>query len=515
MAVFKTAAVFSDNMVLQREKNICIFGQGENDKTVKVIFDGKSYETKVKGEEWSVLLPPRAAGMDYELMVSCETEVLQFKNIAIGEVWLAGGQSNMEYELQNCTGGPEMLAGDLNPNVRYFYSNKMAYIDNSFYEKEALTSWVTFNEENAKQWSAVGYLFARKLAAELNVTVGIIGCNWGGTSATCWMGEEAIREDAELNTYWEEYYKETVDKSEEQQITEFKEYENYHEKWDKECTRLYNEDPDMTWEKVQEILGPCLWPGPKSCMNPFRPSGLYHTILKRLVPYTLRGFLYYQGESDDHKPELYQKLLTCLIKQWRTDWEDQTLPFLFVQLPMHRYKDTPDKKNWCLIREAQMNVYQTVKNTGIAVILDCGEFNEIHPKDKKPVGERLALQALYQVFHKIRADEVFGPIYRTFEYLEGGIELSFDYAKDGFEVRGEYNGFEIAGDDNIYLPAKYEIKGSRIYVYSPVVQKPVAVRYCWTNYSEVSLFGKNGLPLAPFRTHTKQQKTYMGLLQNS
>lgn len=259
----------------------------------------------------------------------------------------------------------------------------------------------------------------------------------------------------------------------------------------------------MTWDKVQEILGPCQWPGPKSCMNPFRPSGLYNTILKRLVPYTLRGFLYYQGESDDHKPGMYQKLLTRLIKQWRADWEDQTLPFLFVQLPMHRYKDTPDKQNWCLIREAQMNTYQTVKNTGIAVILDCGEFNEIHPKDKRPVGERLALQALYQVFHRINAEDAFGPIYRSFEYLEGGIELSFDYAQDGFEVRGEYNGFEIAGEELVYQPAKYEIKGSKIFVYSEEIEKPVAARYCWTNYSEVPLFGKNGLPLAPFCTHLR------------
>ncbi|WP_033165595.1 sialate O-acetylesterase [Clostridium sp. KNHs205] len=502
MAKFKTAAIFSDHMVLQRDKNICIFGQGENNKTVVVTFNGNTYETKVKAESWSLLLPPMKAGTGYELNVRCENEVRHFVNVAIGEVWLAGGQSNMEYELSNCKGGQEMLKKDIGSNVRYFYSNKMSYIDEGFYENEAKTSWAEFSEENAKQWSAVGYIFAKKLAEELNVTVGVIGCNWGGTSATCWMSEEAVREDAELNTYWEEYYKETEGKTEELQIKEFKEYEDYHEKWDKECTRLYSEDTEMTWEKVQEILGPCLWPGPKSCMNPFRPSGLYHTILKRLVPYTLRGFIYYQGESDDHKPDMYQKLLTRLIKQWRSDWRDQTLPFLLVQLPMHRYKDTQDFKNWCLIREAQMNTFQTVKNTGIAVTLDCGEFNEIHPKDKKLVGERLAQQALYHVFHKSSEKEAFGPVYRSFEYLEGGIELSFDYAQEGFEVRGEYNGFEIADDELNYQPAQYEIRDSKIFVYSNQIVKPEAVRYCWTNYSEVALFGKNGIPLAPFRTRS-------------
>jgi len=505
MAVFKAAAIFSDNMVLQREKNICVFGQGENNKIVQITFCGKTYDTKVKDEKWSVLIPPMKAGTGYDLILSCEMQTKQFKNIAIGEVWLAGGQSNMEYELQNCTGGQDMLENDQNPNVRYFYSNKMAYMDETFYEKEEETCWTEFSKENAKQWSAVGYLCAKKMAKELNVVVGIIGCNWGGTSATCWIGQKAIQEDAQLNTYWDEYYKESEKKPVEQQIREYKEYEIYHAKWDKKCTKLYEENPDIEWEEVQNILGQCQWPGPKSCMSPFRPSGLYNTMLSRLAPYTLRGFLYYQGEEDDKKPHMYQKLLTRLIKQWREDWEDQTLPFLIVQLPMHRYKQDQDLKNWCLIREAQMNTYQTVKNTGIAVILDCGEFNEIHPKNKKPVGERLALQALYHVYDKKKEKEAYGPIYLSYEIKDKGIEVSFDYSQDGFEVKSEASEFEIADENGIYYPAEYEIKDSKIFVFSDQVKNPSAVRYCWTNYGEVPIFGKNTLPLAPFRTIQKNE----------
>ena len=202
---------------------------------------------------------------------------------------------------------------------------------------------------------------------------------------------------------------------------------------------------------------------------------------------------------------MYQKLLTRLIKQWREDWEDQTLPFLIVQLPMHRYKQDQDLKNWCLIREAQMNTYQTVKNTGIAVILDCGEFNEIHPKNKKPVGERLALQALYHVYDKKKEKEAYGPIYLSYEIKDKGIEVSFDYSQDGFEVKSEASEFEIADENGIYYPAEYEIKDSKIFVFSDQVKNPSAVRYCWTNYGEVPIFGKNTLPLAPFRTIQKNE----------
>ncbi len=500
MGKFKTAAVFSNNMVLQREKNICIFGQGEDGQTVKAEFNGKQYQTKVKDEKWSLLLPPMAAGDGYVLTISCGEARECFTNIAIGEVWLAGGQSNMEYELMNCMNGPEMLQNDGEPKVRFYYTNKRSYIDEEFYEDEEKSCWAEFGQESAKHWSAVGYIFAKELAKRLSVTVGVIGCNWGGTIATCWMSEKAIREDNELSVYWDEYYPELEGKSKEQQFKEYKDYEKFHANWEKDYARLYQEDQKISWDRAAELIGACQWPGPKCYLHPFRPSGLYETMLSRVMPYTLRGFIYYQGESDEPRAELYQKQLTRLIRQWREDWHDLELPFLTVQLPMHRYEGSPDNKRWCILREAQMNTYMTVKNTGIAVILDCGEFNEIHPKDKAPVGHRLALQALTSVYGVLDAKEAFGPIYHSFEYKDGGIELMFHYAQDGFITKSDYNGFEIAGDDRIYHPAEFEIRGSGIFVYSKQVTEPVAARYCWSDYSEVPLFGKNGLPLAPFRT---------------
>jgi sialate O-acetylesterase len=503
MAKFKVAAVFSNHMVLQRDKNIQIFGTGENGAEVAVHFLENSYTTYVKDEKWSILLPPQKAKTGLELIVSCKGDKIEFSNIAIGEVWLAGGQSNMELELKDCTNGKKMLQEDVNPKVRFYYTPKNAYIDDKFYSSEEQSGWNEFSEENAKNWSAVGYIFGKRLAKELDVTIGIIGCNWGGTSASCWMSEKSLEEDRELNWYIEDFKEAIAGKSEEEQIKEYQEYEEYVTIWNKKCDEQYALTPDINWEDLQELIGESRWPGPRNCRNPLRPAGLYHTMLSRVAPYTLRGFIYYQGEGDDHKPMLYQKLLTRLIRQWREDWEDNTLPFLFVQLPMHRYKADPDFKNWCFLREAQMNTFQTVKNTGVAVILDCGEFNEIHPKDKAPVGERLALQALSQVYHTVSEKDAFGPIYCSFEYKAGGIELHFDHAQDGFVIGSQMNGFEIAGDDLNYVEAKVEIKDSVIFVSSPEVIKPRFVRYQWTNYGEVNIFGQNGIPLAPFRTSTK------------
>lgn len=500
MKEFKIAAVFSDHMVLQRNKNIKVFGWGKDGSIVTVSFRGIIVKSKVKDGRWITILPPMEAGEGYEMNISCNDKVTTFRDIAIGEVWLAGGQSNMEFELQNCIGGEDVLKGNINPQIRFYYTQKNAYQDEHFYEMEGNSSWEVFGEEGTKAWSAVGYFFARKLAKELGVIVGIIGCNWGGTSASAWMSRESLEEDRDLQSYLVEYDKNMAEKTLEEQQKEYQEYVAYQENWEKRANICHEENPKVTWNELLDLCGPNQYPGPINSYSPFRPAGLYQCMLQRVMPYTLSGFIYYQGESDDHKPLLYQKLFTRLIRQWREDWEDDSLPFLFVQLPMHRNEGDPDYKHWCLIREAQMRTFQTVKNTGIAVILDCGEFNDIHPRDKAPVGERLALQALCNVYERIEKEKAFGPIYRSFTYKDGGMELYFDYAEDGFDIQGEVSGFEIAGEDKQYKEAETSIRDNTIFVKSNEVIEPVYARYCWTNYGEVKVFGTNGIPLAPFRT---------------
>ena len=502
MACFNLAAVFTDHMVLQRNKNINIWGCAYTATDVTVELCGKSVTARAESGKWKAVLPPMEAGGPYELKVTDNSggEII-LHDVMIGEVWLAGGQSNMELELQNALNGKEVLRNIKDVNVRFYYTQKIAYIDDYFNFAERNSCWSIAAPDTAANYSAVGYYFARRLAAELGVTVGVIGCNWGGTSASNWISRKALEQDADTKTYVDEYDKTMEEKTMEGYLKELAEYEEWHNEWQPKINEYYANTPDPTWEGAQEYAGPCRWPEPMGPRSQFRPGGLYETMISRICPYTLAGFLYYQGESDDHKPDTYYKLFKALIEQWRSDWEDDRLPFMFVQLPMFMNEGDEDFKHWCKIREAQMRVHQTTANTGIAVILDRGEFNNIHPIDKEPVGERLALQAMYHVYGKISADEAYGAIYKSHEYTDGGMLVSFDHASDGFDVKGEkIVGFEVAGKNKKYQSAEAEIRGDKIFVRSAEVAEPVYLRYNWTNYGEVTVYSKNGIPLAPFRT---------------
>ena len=501
--MFKPAAVFSDNMVLQREKYIRVFGEGD-DGRVEVRFNGACVSCEISDGRWEAVLPEMKAADGLEMTIRNKDKEYVFKNIAIGEVWLAGGPSNMELELQNALNGKEYLSkltSDM--PVRFYYTNKAKTVENAR-EMEMHAGWGLCDKEGSKAWSAVGYHFAAKLAKELGVIVGVIGCNWGGTSASAWVSRHTLETDKDLNSYLEEYAEKTAGKTDEELIAAYKEYELEEIKFNEGQAKLYAENPDITWDEVQQKLGVCQWPGPMAPNNPFRPCGLYETMVMRVAPYTLRGFLYYQGESDDHKPQMYYKLLTRLIDRWRTDWKDDTLPFEIVQLPMFKYKNDPDYKHWCRIREAQMKAYRTIKNTGIAVVSDCGEFDNIHPVDKKPVGERLALQAMKNVYG---IDcEAFGPVFKDVYFSEHKAEISFFHAKQGFEIRGEViTGFEAAGRDKVFEEVKAEICGDRI-ILETKCKEPLYVRYDWYNWIEPSVFGaESKIPLAPFRSSAEDE----------
>lgn len=500
MGILSCAPVFSDNMVLQRNKNIAVFGMAYDNMKVTVMLNGKTVEATAKDHKWSVLLPPMEAGGPYEMTVLSGDERITFCNIMIGEVWLAGGQSNMELELQNSLGGKKVLENIDSANVRFYYTKKNPYIDEFFYADERNNCWKTASEENSANWSAVGFYFAKKLSEDLGVTVGIIGCNWGGTSASAWMPRETLLADSDMRSYADEYDEAMGGKTFEQYLAELDDYNAYVEVWQPKINEFYAKHPDGEWGDALEFAGPCRYPEPLGPKSPFRAGGLYETMLMRVCPYTLAGFIYYQGESDDHKPNFYYKLFKALIEQWRNDWQDDSLPFLFVQLPMFINRGEEDRKHWCIIREAQMRVHQTTANTGIAVILDCGEYGNIHPVDKEPVGERLELQALCHVYGMISEKEAYGAIYKSFEYKDGGMLLYFDHAEDGFDVRGEAVGFEIAGEDKLYHKAEVTVQNDKIFARSGEVKEPKYLRYNWVNYGEVTVFSKNGIPLAPFRT---------------
>lgn len=522
----KLAAIFSDNSVLQRGRNIAVFGSGPEGQRVEAVIRGEKLDGSgaqesrgsayVRNGRFEIQLPPLEAGVEHSMQVTCREELLVRRNLAVGEVWLAGGQSNMEYELQNCT-EKEVLSRSANPMLRFYYTQKKSYMDEAFFQSEAETCWECFGDAGTKYWSAVGYFFGAKLQETLGVPVGIIGCNWGGTSASAWMPRETMAEDGELKVYLDIYDAAVAGKTEEEQLREYDEYVIYQAEFDRKAEMCYAENPNMEWSEVLERVGECRWPGPMGCSNPFRPGGLYECMLKRVMPYSLKGFIYYQGESDDHLPHLYRKLFTRMIEQWREDWRDDSLPFIFAQLPMHRYKQDPDFKNWCLIREAQNRVYDTVKNTAMTCIIDQGAYNDIHPKKKQTVGERMGSQALELAYGIENVAGAAGPLFDYAERGDGELILHFKNGDRGFQVTeisspaerpgydrtappAESLGFEIAGEDGKYVPAAVKIRGDRIHVSAPGIAVPVYARYLWTNYGDVAVYGANGIPLAPFRT---------------
>lgn len=501
MGILSCAAIFSSNMVLQRNKNISVWGMAYDGWEVMVTLNGASVSAVTEKHCWKVSLPAMEAGGPYEMTVESNGEKLVFSNVMIGEVWLAGGQSNMELELQNSLDGHEVVKNIKDVNVRFYYTKKNAYIDEYFYADERNNSWTEAAPENSACWSAVGYYFAKKLSEDLGVTVGVIGCNWGGTSASAWMSREMLEKDADTKTYVDEYDKAMEGKTFEQYCAELEEYEAWYAEWNPKIGEFYAKNPNATWDEAQAYAGPSRWPEPMGPKSPFRPAGVYETMLKRVMPYTLAGFIYYQGESDDHKPRTYYKLLKMLIEQWRSDWNDDSLPFIAVQLPMHMERGDENRTNWCYIREAQMRMHKTVKNTGIAVISECGEYGNIHPLNKQTVGERLELQALCHVYGKLSADEAYGAVYSSCEYKKDSLVLSFDFAKDGFDIKGEKpTGFEIAGSDKKFVPADVKIDGDKITLCAEGLSYPKYARYNWINFAEVTVFAKNGIPLAPFRT---------------
>ena len=536
---FSVAAIFSDHMVLQRNKYTAVFGDASDGAIISAeLFNAKGEllcknSSVAEGGRWLLKLEPQPAQTGCKLVVSYgDCEIKTFTDIAFGEVWLAGGQSNMEFELQNCTEGPAELADDAaGKNVRFYYTNKIGWKDEHFYEAEKQTAWQTWDSPSRGAWSAVGYFFAKKLAADLGCVVGVIGCNWGGTSASAWMSRVYLEADRDLNTYLSDYENAVRGKSIEQQCKEYDDYEIENAKWQEGFSKLWEKDHEITWEAAEKILGKNPWPGPASCKNPYRPTGLYDCMLARIMSYTLKGVIWYQGESDDHKPRSYAKLFTSMIENWRCDFKDADLPFVFVQLPVHRYQADPDFKHWCIIREQQAKVHASVKNTWMTGCFDLGQFSDIHPRAKKVLAERMEKNALANVYKIIPSVDAGAPqlegCHALYSETDGGrLVLTFSNAPTGFEVRADevrleeykkmeasqgitvpedFTGFEIAGSDGVWYPAKFAFGGTdgkqnTIVLCSEKVNRPLAARYGWYNYGPVTIYGKNGLPLCPFQT---------------
>ncbi len=526
--MLKMPAVFSDHMILQQEKEAALFGKSSAQKIGAELFPGEdelqaeksgplfSVSGDVSEGEFSLALPVQKAGGPYILKILEDgTSAKIFRDVWFGEVFLAGGQSNMEWELQNVKDAEAEIRKAHHENVRFYYTPKIAYVGEELFEEEARSAWELCLPENVGRWSAAGYFFAVELAEKLGVKIGIIGCNWGGTSASCWTDRETLLSDPLLKPYIDDYDKATEGLVMEEYLKELEEYNRYQPEFDRRIAEYYQTAENPTWEEALKVCGENKYPGPMGPRNFTRPCGLYESMLLRIAPYTLRGFLFWQGENDDQRPHTYRTLLKALIGNWRKLFHDPELFFLNVQLSGYNNEWEEDVMCWPFIREGQIGLSEEDPDYVSVPSIDVGERLNIHPLDKKPVGKRLAYQALWKIFGKVSEEEACGPQYRSCEIRDGSIICHFDHAKKGLilqsdkredepMIRAQGSGFEIAGKDRIYHPAEAKILtgigSSSILLSSDKVSAPHYARYAWRNFPAATLWGANGIPASPFRT---------------
>lgn len=536
------ADIFTNHMVLQRRRPICFFGNAESNIEVTVsIFKNQECiqccgATADNDGTFEISMPAMEAADDLRVVISAGEEVEEFTDVSIGEVWLAGGQSNMEYELKDATGGSEIMHSIVRPSVRFFYTPKCAFRDQEYDNAFSDACWECFEGDNAANWSAVGFWFAKELSEELGVTVGVIGCNWGGSVAFNWMSRENLISDSTTRKYVTEYEtSENYQKSFDDQLLDFRNYEKRHAAWELAASQIYEKEPMASFDSVQERVGKCEYPGPMNECNFTRPYGLYNMMLSKIFPYTLGGVIYYQGESDEVRADEYEVLLTNLVKEWRSDFRNQELPFIIAQLPMSRYLHDSEDPSWSIIRENQSRTVNNNRNMGLAVCIDCGEFHQIHPVEKRTVAHRLFLQAMYIAYGRLSKEDASGPEIKSISAKNNSVRITFSEDNivfrediDGVnnyvrclnahpdekiqfsltESSGEQElhkrvrnalGFEIQSTDRKWYPAgNVNLSGDTIEIYSTEVTNPVAVRYLWKKYHPVFIFDTKGIPLAPF-----------------
>jgi sialate O-acetylesterase len=616
--------IFSDHMVFQRELPIAVWGWADPGERVSVTLASHA-RTVVAGVDghWSVSLPAMQAGGPFTVVVRGKKRIL-FKDVMIGEVWIASGQSNMTYALSGATGAAEEIPRANYPNIRLFTVPKKIALTPQ--DDTLPAHWQICSPDTAKSFSAVGYFFARDLHKALGVPVGIILSAWPGTLGEEWTDAKSLVAEPILRPIVERWNSAPASvkgfAAKQADISlEFDDFELLPSAGDTQSTPISNFDdggarthaggvwtyswqdaPEATFELAApgrggagyaarvagkldgassallqanfnmdgsaadlsafagiqfwvrgrgsfqfQTLQPTIsdwdnygvermeatnqWKQVKiwfkdlkqagwgvsapftagaltgfviNAMAPIGdpdrpPAGLYDGMISPLLPFRIRGAFWYQGEGNTWRAYQYRTLLPSLIRGWRKGWGEGEFPFLIVQLPNQGTSPELGDSIWAELREAQLLTAKSVRNTGLAVTIDVGDPNNLHPPRKAEIGQRLALWALGTTYGKKIVYS--GPLYDAMEVKGGEAHVSFSQLGDGLDSHGEtLKGFAIAGEDRKFHWANARIEGDEIVVSSPEVSAPVAVRYGWANSPECNLYNKNGLPASPFRT---------------
>ena len=476
-AAVKPNGLIGDGMVLQQGIKAPVWGTADDGEEITVTFEDQKHTTTAKDGKWSVDLDPLKAGGPHELTIAGKNTI-HVKNVLVGEVWICSGQSNMEMPLVGTADAQKAIAASENPKIRLFVVPHTAAGTS---QANVAGEWKECGPKTVGGFSAVAYYFGRDLNKALDVPVGLIETNWGGTVCEAWTSREALDAVPDLK-----YLADKSDKGIKGAL------DDYLKVLDK-----YREQVAKARDEGKEPPAPPAPPALAKNPNAF-PSSLYNGMIAPLIPYAIKGAIWYQGESNAGRAAEYRTLFPTMIKDWRERWHEGDFPFLFVQLAPWN-AGNPEGLPWAELREAQLLTSQKVPNTAEAVITDVGDLQDIHPKQKEPVGARLALAAEALAYGK--KVEYSGPVYEGLKVEGNKAILSFTHTGGGLVAKGgPLQGFTIAGDDHKFVKAEAEIRDDHIEVSSKEVGKPVAVRFGWANFPVVNLFNKDGLPATPFRT---------------
>lgn len=501
--MFVPAPLFGDRCVLPMDRELRIFGRADDGALIRAVLsaaDGTLLtcgETVAADGRFLCLMPAvMASQTGCTLMLTCESETIRCEEVAVGLVFLAGGQSNMELALWNADEGQELISRHDDSDLRYFNVPKSSVWDEAAEAAEAASHWEAIRPNVGGDMSAVGYFFAAKLRRNQHVPVGIVGCNWGGTSVTAWMDEEALLRTAEGARYLTEYRAQVGDKTLEQWRVENDAFQHGMDVWNAKVAEVRAAQPGVEWEEIERQAGKCPWFPPVGWGSQYRPAGLAETMLKRITPAALSGFLYYQGEDDTGRTTCYDVLLCSMIVRWRELFMNDQLPFINMQLPMHIEKGQAENYQWPVLRAAQQKTADLMANTRLACIIDCGEFNNIHPTDKRTPGERMADEYLAMT-GDAQAEARLCPRAVKKAALPGKVTVQVD--RPIHAVNGAPSLFEIAEADGRFVPASARIvDGMQIELTAEGAARPVMARYAFVSYAKVNVFGENGAPLRPF-----------------
>ena len=547
MNTLTLSPIFQSGMVLQREKPILVFGTAPEGSLVTVHLFSESADctssTAVSSDcnvtkaalsqanvtpshctdcAWQCVLSPQKAGEHFSLSVSCSVQTpdqdILLTDISIGDVWLAGGQSNMEFFLRYDQDWETVKAYEPNPKIHMYNVPQLAFPghqkDTTGYGK-----WFREGESGFEIFSAPGYSFARNLQPHIGVPIGIIGCNWGGTTASAWLDEKLL-EDSPLSVYLEEYeaaLRQYAPEELEQLSLQAWAFEDSKQHTEDFMPLLYGRDRAWQEQYMQDHKD-----DPKVPLGPWninRPGGLYHKMLEPLIPFTLKGFLWYQGESDCCHASLYGDLMSSLISCWRTRWNDE-LPFLFVQLaPFGLWLDC-DSIDYAEVRHQQEWVSKTVPQTGMISIMDIGSYYDIHPKQKMEVGRRLALLARSRVYGEsivcespslLRAErngktllftlsdcqELHGCLpYGTPPLPQPPVPLN----GKPLPTFGTPTGFVLLQEQKEIPIDSIRLQDNQILITADTLSSaPCSVSFAWADFAEVHIWNEAGLPVRPFR----------------